>query len=496
MLENILEIEHLTKNYPGVVALDDVSLQIRRGEIHAIVGENGAGKSTLIKAITGALQPDSGVIRFDGHEYARLDPATAVRAGIGAVYQEFNLVPQLSAAENIFLGNYCGGRLTVSFREMNRRAAEAMREIGVDIPPRQAVESMTVGHQQIVEITRSLVRNMKLLIMDEPTAPLTNNEVEQLFRIVRLLKSQGMTVIFISHRIEEIFELADRVSVFRDGKYVITKDTAEAERQELIRYMVGHEVTGAFPPRVTPVSDEAVLSLENLTGNGVHDISFTLHKGEILGLAGLLGCGRTQTMQMVFGVARPKSGAIVLHGQRVNIKSPSDALQKSIGLIPEDRKRQGAFLEMTIMWNICISALKRVSNGALLNKKKERGLAKAYIDLLRIRTPGMTQAVGYLSGGNQQKVVVSKVLATNADILILDEPTRGIDVGAKEEMYELIRQMSEAGKSIVLISSEMIELMGLADRLVILHEGRQTGTLERGEFDQERILTLASGVAV
>ncbi len=496
MSDNILEIQDLTKTYPGVVALDNVSISVRKGEVHAIVGENGAGKSTLIKTITGAVAPDKGVIRFDGKEYSRLDPKLSSQIGIGVIYQEFNLVPALSVAENIFLGKYSGNGMTVDFKTMYKKAAEAMEKIGVNIPPQKAVSELSVGHQQIVEIMRSLVLDIKLLIMDEPTAPLTTSEVEQLLKIVRTLKAQGITIIYISHRLEEIFELADRVSVMRDGEYITTLGVGETNMKEIIKYMVGRELRGEYPPREKPIGAE-LLRVEGLTGNGVEDINFTLHKGEILGFAGLLGCGRTETMQILYGAAKKTGGKIFREGKEIHIRTTQDALKNGIGLIPEDRKKHGVFLSMTIKWNISIGCLrmKLVKMGVIVDNKKETNLSMEYTTKLRTKTPSVEQIVSNLSGGNQQKVVVSKVLAQDTEIMIFDEPTRGIDVGAKQEMYNLIREMVNDGKAVIMISSEMGEVIGLSDRIVVLCEGKQMGILERGEFDQEHILTLASGLS-
>lgn len=492
--DNILEIQNLTKTYPGVVALNNVSLQVRRGEIHAIMGENGAGKSTLIKSITGAIQPDSGIIRFDGKEFTQLTPELSAKVGIGAIYQEFNLVYQLSVAENIFLGNYPMKNGLVDHKKMNENAAAVLERIGVPIPPKASVASQTVGRQQIVEIARSLVKDIKLLIMDEPSAPLTTAEVEQMLAIVRSLRDQGITIIYISHRMEEIMGLADRISVFRDGQYITTLVSKETSMAELIRHMVGRELNTEFPQRQTPIGEE-VLRVEGLTGNGVTNINFSLHKGEIVGFAGLLGAGRTETMELIFGAAKTRSGKIFLNGEEVHIKNTADALDRGIGLIPEDRKRHGVFLPMSIAWNVSISSIKKkLMRGIIVDKKKEKALSTEYIAKLQVKTPSMNQPVAKLSGGNQQKVVVAKVMATDADIMIFDEPTRGIDVGAKQEMYQLIRQMAEDGNSIIMVSSEMAEIIGLSDRVVVLHEGEQMGILERSELTQERILTLASGI--
>ncbi|MCI8539798.1 MAG: sugar ABC transporter ATP-binding protein [Oscillospiraceae bacterium] len=495
MSDYILEIEHLTKTYPGVTALDNMTLKVRAGEVHAIVGENGAGKSTLIKSITGAIVPDSGSITFDGHRHSHMTPKGAQDIGIGVIYQEFNLVPGLSVAENIFLGSYAKERGLIDFKYMNQKATEAMRSIGVQLDPSQSVASLTVGHQQIVEILRSLVKNIKLLIMDEPTAPLTASEVRQLFEIIQSLRQRGVTIIYISHRLEEIFALAGRVTIMRDGQYIKTLDTAQTSKQELIRYMVGRELSNKFPERELPLGEE-VLRVEDLTGNGVENISFDLHKGEILGFAGLLGCGRTETIELLYGARKKDSGKIFLNGKEVRIASTSEAVELGLGLVPEDRKRTGAFLYSSIRWNISIGCLKKklMKHNLIVDTKKEQALAENYREKLRIRTPSLDQLVANLSGGNQQKVVVAKMLAMDAEILIFDEPTRGIDVGAKQEIYQLIRNLVNEGKSVIMISSEMEEVLGLSDRIVVLHEGHQMGILERGQFSQERVLTLASGV--
>jgi ribose transport system ATP-binding protein len=493
--DNILEIENLTKTFFGITALDTVNMKVRRGEIHAIVGENGAGKSTLIKAITGALAPDSGSIYFEGKKFRRLDPKLSSNSGIGVIYQEFSLVRILSVAENIFLGNLPGNGVTVDFKKMNAMAIEAMKKIGLVIPPQQIVWTLTVGHQQIIEITRALTKQAKLLIMDEPTAPLTTNEVEQLFKIIAMLKSQGITIVYISHRLEEIFRIADRVTVLRDGKYITTLDVENTNMDELIRHMVGRELLKEFPRRTQPIGEE-VLRVEGLSGNGVENINFNLHKGEILGFSGLLGCGRTETMQLLYGVAKKTQGKVFLNDKEINVKNTTEALAHSIGLVPEDRKRNGVFMYFTIKYNTCISCIKQklLKMGIIVDRAKETELALLYANKLRTKATSIDAVVASLSGGNQQKVVVSKVLATDAEIMIFDEPTRGIDVGAKQEMYSLIRKMADEQKSVIMISSEMEEVIGLSDRIVVLYEGKQMGILDRDEFSQERILSLASGI--
>ena len=495
MPENILEIKGLRKTYPGVVALNHFDLNIRKGEIHALVGENGAGKSTLIKSITGAVIPDEGTITFDGKSYSHLTPKLSSSIGIGVIYQEFNLVPALTVSENIFLGNYSGNGTFVDFKDMNGKAEEALKRIGIELSVSMPVWKLSVGHQQIVEILRSLVKDIKFLIMDEPTAPLTTNEVEQLISIVNTLKEQGITILYISHRLEEVFRICDRVTVMRDGEYITTMNVAETNMKELISSMVGRELTRSFPDRGKSEGKE-VLRVENLTGNGVRNISFTLHKGEVLGFAGLLGCGRTETIQMIFGAAKKTGGRIYLFGKETDVVNTKQAMTLGIGLIPEDRKRQGVFLRMTIGWNTTLSALKKklLVSKIFVDEKKEKSIVGEYFTKLRVKAPSAEQLVGNLSGGNQQKVAIAKVLAADVDIMIFDEPTRGIDVGAKQEIYNLIHELVDEGKSVLLISSEMEEVMGMSDRIVVLCEGEFMGELQRKDFDQERILTLASGI--
>jgi len=495
MSENILEIKSLRKTYPGVVALKNVDMSIRKGEIHALVGENGAGKSTLIKSITGAVVPNEGTITFEGKSYTHLTPKLSSSIGIGVIYQEFNLVPALTVSENVFLGNYSGNGVFVDSKDMNEKTEEALKRIGVELPVSMPVWKLSVGHQQIVEILRSLVKDIKFLIMDEPTAPLTTNEVEQLINIVTALKEQGITILYISHRLEEVFRICDRVTVMRDGEYITTMNVAETNMKELISSMVGRELTRTFPDREKSHGKE-VLKVENLTGNGVQNISFTLHEGEVLGFAGLLGCGRTETIQMIFGAAKKTGGKIYVFGKETDVVNTKQAMFLGVGLIPEDRKRQGVFLRMTIGWNTTLSALKKklLISKIFVDKKKEKGIVSEYFTKLRVKAPSAEQLVGNLSGGNQQKVAIAKVLAADVDIMIFDEPTRGIDVGAKQEIYNLIHELVDEGKSVLLISSEMEEVMGMSDRIVVLYEGELMGELQRKDFDQERILTLASGI--
>ena len=494
MSDFILEMRGITKTYPGVRALDDVSLAIRKGEVHAIVGENGAGKSTLIKVITGAIQPDCGEIVYKEHAYSHFEPRQAKALGIGCIYQEFNNFPGLTVAENILAFSEAQkyGRFRIDYGKMQKDAQRISESIGVKLDPKKLVSELSVGMQQIVEIARAVAENVELLIMDEPSAPLTTNEIDSMMDIVAELKRQGTAIIYISHRMNEVFRISDRVSVMMDGKLVTTVNACETNHNELVRLMIGRELKKSFPQRITPVG-EPVLQVNHLTGNGVSDISFTLNKGEILGFAGLLGCGRTETMQLVYGAAVKENGEILLHGKPIEMKSTAIALDNGVGLIPEDRKRHGGLLNQSIAWNITLSSLKKISHGQVIDRKKEAKVAQTYKERLAIKTPSLDQSLKNLSGGNQQKVVVAKVLATNADIIIFDEPTRGIDVKAKQEIYNLIRELSESGKSIIMISSEMEEVIGLSDRVIVLHEGRMAGELAREELSQEAILKLASG---
>lgn len=491
MPETILEISNLSKTYPGVKALDGFSCSFEKGEVHALIGENGAGKSTLIKCIAGVISPDSGTISLDGVAWLGLDASVAREKGVQVIYQEFNLVPSLSAAENVFLSEKTS-RFIVNDRERGRRAREVFKSIGVDIDPSQEILTMSPANMQIVEIAKAISRSVRILIMDEPTAPLTMNEVHMLFQVVEDLKARGVTIIYISHRLEELFEIADRVTVMRDGKFVATKKISEVTREGLIKMMTGRELTQSFPDRNSNIGEE-ILRTENLCGFGVEGVNFTLHKGEVLGFAGLVGAGRTEIMSVLFGAFPKTCGTTYIKGIAVDIKSPNIAVRHGFGLIPEDRKNQGVFLLQSIRWNITIGILKQLSRFGLVDNKREKQVTGEYMSRFAIRAPGAEQVVLNLSGGNQQKVVLAKTIAANSDIIIFDEPTRGIDVGAKWEIYKLINELVEAGKSIIMISSEMPELLGMCDNIVVLYEHSQTGYVPRDKFSQEYILHLASG---
>jgi ribose transport system ATP-binding protein len=488
----VLSLKDLTKRYPGVLALDRFSLDFSEGEVHALLGENGAGKSTLIKAVAGAIEFDDGTIAVGGESYTEMTPHLSRSLGIEVIYQEFNLVPTLSAAENIFLGDRLDSRVWVDHRRMLREAAALFDQFNVDINPKMLVRELSPAQQQIVEIAKAVSKNVKILIMDEPSAPLSVPEVASMFEIVRHLKERGVTIIYISHRLEEVFRISDRVTVMRDGRYVATRRTADTNRKELISLMVGRDLKEVYPLRAI-LPSEVALEARGVSGNGDRDISFSVRRGEILGLAGLVGAGRTELAMMLFGATPMEDGEIWINGRRATIKSPSDAKRSRIGLLTEDRKGLGLWLEMPVGWNICLPVVDRLARYGFVNRKLEADRAEVYRTRLNIRTPSMIQLVKNLSGGNQQKVVLAKSLAAESEILIFDEPTRGIDVGAKQEIYKLMCELADAGIAIIMISSDMEELLGMSDRIVVLSEGRVAGEVQRAAFSQDTILDLASG---
>lgn len=491
-MEYVLQLKNITKKYPGVTALDDVTMEIRKGEIHALIGENGAGKSTLIKTCSGAVIPTAGEIVVNEKSYSSMTPQLAAENGIAIIYQEFNNVGELSVAENIFLGRPIRNGIMIDRKKMEEETKRVFQQLDVKINPRELVKNLTVGYQQMVEIAKAIQQNAKILIMDEPSAPLTKLETENKMQIVEKLRKQGVSIIYISHRLDEIFRLSDRITVLRDGEYITTLITKESNVDELVSLMVGRKLTESFPERKNCIKDENVLEVQNITGNGDVNISLQIRKGEIFGLGGLIGAGRTELAQMIFGAVAKKEGKIIFNGKEINPKSPREAISMGIALVPEDRKKQGALLDIDIKGNISMPILKRISTGSIIAKGKEIEVAEKYTNELRIKTPSIHQKVKNLSGGNQQKVILGKWLAANSEFIILDEPTRGIDVGAKYEIYKLMNEMVENGKTILLISSEMEELMGMSDRIAVLSEGRITGIIENKEFSQEAIMSYAS----
>lgn len=488
----ILELKDITKTYPGVVALDNLSISFRRGEIHAITGENGAGKSTLIKIITGAIQATSGNLYYQGEELKDITPSKSIDIGIAAIYQEFNLVPHLNVSENVFLGQEKRKGIFLDFKSMEMRTKEILDSLGVSNFSTELVNNLSIGYQQIVEIARALSRKVNVLIMDEPSAPLTNQEVDSMFKTIRNLRDRGVTVIYISHRLEEVFELCDRVTVMRDGKYVNTLNTQDTNRTQLINLMVGRELGTEYPLRKNDKGEE-ILSVQGLSNQTVKDITFNLKRGEILGFAGLVGAGRTEVARAIFGADPITSGEVRINDRVVKITSPSDAIKAGISLIPEDRKRQGVLLGMSIAHNLTLSAPRKVSKYGVVKSRLENELVAQQITSLRIKSPSITQLVKNLSGGNQQKIVLAKWLLTDCEIIILDEPTRGIDVGAKKEIYTIINELAAKGKAIIMISSEMPELLGMADRILVMHGGKIVGELEKANATQAKILSMAAG---
>ena len=488
----MLELKNITKTYPGVVALNNVSVSFKQGEVHAVMGENGAGKSTMIKIISGAINPDpGGEIIFDGKSYTQMTPALSAENGVAVIYQDINLVTPMTVAENMFMGRKMGKGY--SKRRLNKLAQEIFDEYGFQLDPAMRVERLSPANQQMVEIARAISNNAKIMIMDEPTAPLAAAEVDLLFSIIAKLKAKGVTVIYISHRLDEVFQITERVTVLRDGQYVTTINTADTNRQQLVNLMVGRELNENFPTRKTPVGD-VILEAKNLTGNSVENISFRLHRGEVLGFAGLVGSGRSETMELICGAKKMDSGEVWMNGQKMHITSPASAIEHGIGLIPEDRKEQGVILFNTVKFNTSLSAAHKLTKFGFISGKKNKEMAEKYRETLRIKVPHIDQMVVNLSGGNQQKVVLAKTLAADPDVIIFDEPTKGIDVGAKQEIYNLMNELVAQGKAIIMVSSDMEEILGMSDRIIVLHEGLVSGELRREEFSQERVLHLASGL--
>jgi len=491
MDEYILELKNITKRFPGVLALNDVNFNLKRGEVHALVGENGAGKSTLIKIITGAHEPSEGQMILDGEVITKNDPTKSLKSGIAIIYQELNLLPSMSVMDNVFMGQ----EMTKKSRFLDKKKMldicnDVIGQLGVEINPKSLIRDLSVAYQQLVEIAKVLFNDCKVLIMDEPTAPLTENEVEILFKIIRKLKEKGVSIVYISHKLDEVFQLSDRVTVIRDGEHISTMETADATKEELIKLMIGRELGDQYPPH-SPEIGEPILQIEALTNERVKNVSLELKKGEILGIAGLVGSGRTEMARALFGADRKQAGIIKLNGDEIEIKSPLDAIKHGIGFITEDRKRQGLLLNQTIRLNMTFSSLSN-EKGAFINKKKETSLCEDLWQKLSVRGYSLLQKVVSLSGGNQQKVVLAKWLATNSEVLIFDEPTRSIDVGAKREIYTLMSQMVSEGRSIIMISSEMPELIGMSDRIIVFREGEIVGELTGDDISQERILKMAA----
>lgn len=491
-----IKLNGVSKIFPGVRALDSVDLDVYPGEVHGLIGENGAGKSTLIKILTGVHKNDTGTIEIEGKKVRIESPRDAMSFGITAIYQELNIVQQLSVAENVFLGREIKSGKSNRFlniKEMREKSKQLLMEMGQNIDTRMNVSKLGIGQQQMVEIARAMCIKTKLLIMDEPTSSLTGREVRELFKTVRSLKEKGIAIIFISHRLEEVKEICDRITVMRDGRKIDTLPVENAEIDDLIRMMVGRSLEQQFPKVKTEIGEEA-LRVENLTKKGVFkDINFKVNKGEIIGFAGLVGAGRTEVMRAVFGADEYDSGGIYIDGKAVKITSPKDAMRLRMAFLTEDRKGQGLILDNTINFNINIASYKENSPGVFLNINRLKEIARDIIRKLAIKPPNESFTIRQLSGGNQQKVVVAKWLNTKARIFIFDEPTRGIDVGAKVEVYNIINSLVKEGAAIIMVSSELPEILGMSDRIYIMHEGRIKGEMNRHEATQENIMKVATG---
>ncbi len=495
MAEYVLEMRGITKRFPGVLALDDVGFALRPGEVHGLVGENGAGKSTLMKILAGAQPMDAGEILIEDVPARIVSPHDARDLGVSMIYQEFNLVPRLSVAENIFLGRAprLGRRGPISWRRMHEEARAVLDRVGMDLDTRRPVGELSVAQQQMVEIAKALSVNARIIVMDEPSATLTDHELETLFGLIKLLRRGGIGVVYISHRLEELFAIAQRVTVMRDGKHIATHEIFDVTREGLIRMMVGREVSEERPEEDRSFGAER-LRVEGLSRRGAfQDVSLSLRAGEIVGLTGLVGSGRTEVARAVFGADRPDAGKIWVDGEPVRIRSPREAIAHGIGFLTEDRKNQGLVLMMSVRENITASNLPALGPGPFILPRRERPIARRFVEELRVKTPSIEQLVRNLSGGNQQKVVLAKWLFTESKVLIFDEPTRGIDVGAKAEIYKIIRDLAAAGTAVLVISSELPEILMLCDRVLVMHEGRIRGEIEGIGATQEDIMRLATG---
>jgi len=488
-----LSFKNITKRFAGVVALNDVSFDIYQGEVHCIVGENGAGKSTLIKILSGAYNLEEGEIWLDGKRVLIDNPHVSTQLGIAVVYQELNVVNQLSVVDNILLGRE---HHSYGFANVKKNASDVvpyLKEINMDIDPNTLLAELSTAEKQMIMIAKALSLNAKVIVLDEPTAMLSDKEVETLFDIIKLLKSKSVTVIYISHRMREIFTIGDRVTVLKDGCLVDTMQIAETNMEELVVKMVGRELDKTFPPR-TRIKGEKILEAVNLTNSRIKDISFELHKGEILGIAGLVGSGRTELLRAIFGADNILCGEIYLNGERVKISRPLDAVRYKIGFVPEDRRSQGIIKVLSVKDNITLIFSRLTQVLGFLRKKEDDGIVNRYIEELKIKTPGALQAVGLLSGGNQQKVVVSKWLSISPRVLLLDEPTQGIDVGAKAEIFELIDKLARQGMGVIMVSSDLMEVLNMSDTLLIMRNGQIVGKMSGEEATEEAVIKYMMGV--
>lgn len=492
----LLEMLDVVKEFPGVKALNGVNLQVKPKEIHALVGENGAGKSTIMKCLMGIYTPTSGKIIFDGVERKHFTIKEAMNFGVAMIHQELSPVPDRSIMSNIFLGREPRNKLgLIDWAKMYSDAKHWLSAVNIAEDPKMLMKHLTVAKMQMVEIARAISYNAKLIIMDEPTSALTEREVSNLFSIMRKLRDEGKSIIYISHKLDEIYQITDRISVFRDGQYIGSEDSDKLPMDKMIQMMVGREVSNMFPKIACPIGD-TFLEVKNLThAKYFQNVSFSVRRGEIFGIAGLVGAGRTEVIETIFGIRRKKSGQIFLNGKEINITNSADAIKMGMALLTEERRQNGIFPILDIIFNITVANIEKYINRfGLLNKKQMRDDSLIYIDKIGIKTPSATQLIQYLSGGNQQKALIARWLLTNPDIIFLDEPTRGIDVGAKSEIHKLISALAGEGKCVVMISSELPEIMGMSDRIMVMHEGRVTGIIENSEISQALLMEYASGV--
>jgi ABC-type sugar transport system ATPase subunit len=496
MNDYILELHNISKSFPGVKALDDINLKIKKGEVHALVGENGAGKTTLIRVVSGIYKPDSGTVIYNGKELVNPTPHECIEKGISSVHQDFRMVETLTVAENIFLGKPLMKKSVigknVDWQKMRKEAIKAVNSMGVEVDPNATIGELSVAKKQVVEICKALQRNVTLLILDEPSAALTETEIEIMFGLIKKMQEKGITIIYISHRIEEIFKIADRVTILRDGKTIITDDINNLDRASLIKYMTGRQIVDIYPPK-SKISGDIILEVKNLNSkaNKLTDISFHAKKGEILGITGLVGAGRTELVRAVFGADHYDSGEIFIKGNKMEAGNIVRRISLNVGLVPEERKVEGYIPDFTVSNNITLVGINKIIKNTFLNKNLEEKAADEYIKLLRIMTPSSNTIITSLSGGNQQKCIISKWLYIDSDLLIFDEPTRGIDVGAKQEIYRIIISLAEQGKAIIIVSSELPEVLGICNRIIVMCEGRITAELDGDKADQEMILNYA-----
>jgi len=490
---SVIEMSNIKMEFPGVLALKGVDFEARKSEVHVLLGENGAGKSTLMKVLTGVYKQNDGTISINGRQCSFNGIKESEDNGVKMIFQELNIVKQLTVAENIFLGNEPRKGLIIDWAKMYEDTRKILNRLGLDIDPKTTAGDLTVAKQQMIEIAKALSANSQVIIMDEPTSSLSSKEVEELFSTIRELKKKDVCIIYISHKMEEIFEIGDRVTVLRDGQFVACKEIKDTDVSDLIQMMIGRTLEDKYP-KMEIMAGEELLKVANLNqGNKLKNISFHVRAGEIVGFSGLMGAGRTELMRSVFGADPFDSGEIFIRGKQVKIKSPKDAIANRIGFVTEDRKNQGLVLNLDVGKNITLANLKCAMKSILINLNKEKNICNELVTSLGIKTPSLLQKVKFLSGGNQQKVVLAKWLVTNSDILIIDEPTRGIDVGAKVEIYKLIGEWVKSGKAVIMVSSELPEIMGMSDRIYVMHEGEITGELRREEASQSSILYYATG---